>query len=166
MQERLQGVSTITGAIEKATKANLVGVAWTKLTKRLSWVPALLLYHNQKIASTYFTTFSQLAKEYNVYIAAGSVALPPYRINNGEVLWEKGPSENRVYNTSYLFGPDGKVIGKQQKVHLIDLEGKEALDLAQGFAVDKLRSVDRFDIKGSQRQRDGIIKQKCACPPK
>ena len=37
-----------------------------------------------------------------------------------------------MYNTSYLFGPDGLVLGKQTKVHLIDLEQEAALHLDRG----------------------------------
>jgi predicted amidohydrolase len=132
MEKRLQGVNTITTAIEKSTKSFLIPVLWTKLTRGLTWVPALFLYRNGIIAKTYFDVFSRMAKEYGVYLVAGSLVLPPYEIKDGAVLWKKGPIESRVYNTSYMFGPDGKAIGQQQKTYLIDLEAKEPLDLSKG----------------------------------
>ena len=95
-------------------------------------MPALFLTRHAQIASTYFDVFSTAAKEYGVYLVAGSVVLPPYRLIEGRVRWEQGPLEARLYNTSYLFGPDGLVLGKQTKVHLIDLEQEAALHLDRG----------------------------------
>ena len=51
--------------------------------------------------------FSKLAKELGVHLLIGSVV-------------EKG-DEEKVYNTSVLFGPDGTLIAKYQKIHLFDV---------------------------------------------
>lgn len=61
-------------------------------------------------------------------------------MTDGQIRWQAGPAENRVHNTSYFFGPDGKVIGKQDKVFLIDLE-------RQGLGLDSgdLDSLQVFD---------------------
>lgn len=132
MRERLQGVESIEGAIERAVKAHLIPLAVTKWRRKLSWVPAFYLYKHRTIAETYFDVFSTMAKEYGVYLVAGSAVLPPYRIDDGVVQWRQEPLEYKVYNTSYLFGPDGKVIGRQHKVYLIELEQEAALDLNSG----------------------------------
>ncbi|MBE3584111.1 MAG: hypothetical protein IMX01_08360 [Limnochordaceae bacterium] len=50
------------------------------------------------------------------------------------------PRSAEVYNVSYVFGPDGRVYGKQKKVHLIELEGPALLDLTPGD-VSELRTV-------------------------
>lgn len=141
MRDRLGEVESIAEAIERAVKAHLVPLALTKWRRKLSWVPALYLYKQRAIAETYFDVFSTMAREYGVYLVAGSAVLPPYRIEEGVVRWQEGPVEQRVYNTSYLFGPDGSVIGKQEKVHLIELEREAALDLASGA----LESLQVFD---------------------
>ena len=141
MRERLQGVETIEEAIQRAVRAHLIPLAITKWRRKLSWVPAFYLYRHRAIAETYFEVFSQVAKEYGVYLVAGSAVLPPYRVQDGVVLWRQGPVEHRVYNTAYLFGPDGKVVGKQDKVYLIELEQEAALDLTSGD-LDALRVFD------------------------
>jgi predicted amidohydrolase len=51
--------------------------------------------------------FSKLADELNIHLLIGS-------------LVEKGDS-TKVYNTSVLFGPDGGIIAKYQKIHLFDV---------------------------------------------
>lgn len=141
MQSRLQGVASIAEAIEAAVRAHIVPLAITRLWRGLSWVPALFLLKHQTIAETYFDVFSTVAREYGVYLVAGSAVLPPYRIEDGVAQWRSGPLEHRVYNTSYLFGPDGKIIGSQQKVYLIELEREAALDLSSG----SLESLEVFD---------------------
>ncbi len=141
MEERLAGIDSIEQAIGTAVQSQLVPLLWTRLIRWKSWVPALFLNRNRLIAETYFETFSAAAREHGVYLVAGSVALPPYRIEEGVVRWDRGPTQHRVYNTSYLFGPDGRVIGKQDKVELIDLEKEAALNLTSG-SIDDLQVFD------------------------
>src|SRR5690554_5759514 len=141
MQERLAGVESIETAIETAVGANAVPLAWTRLIRWKSWVPALFLNRNRLIAETYFGVFSDAARDYGVHLVAGSVILPPYRITDGVVDWQRGPSGYSVYNSSYLFGPDGLVIGRQDKVELIELEREAALDLNAG-RIDELQVFD------------------------
>ncbi len=131
MENQLQRVSSMADGIQKVTKAHLVPAFWQRFRSRLSWVPALFLHRHRLIANAYFSTFSQLAKGHGVYILAGSAILPPYAINGGEVHWQR-PLKAAVHNSAYLFGPDGSVIGRQDKVHLIDLEQAAALDLTPG----------------------------------
>ncbi len=141
MQDRLAGIDSIGTAIETAIKAHTMSLLWTRLIRWKSWVPALFLNKNKQIAEAYFETFSAAARDYGVYLVAGSAVLPPYRIENGVVQWQRGPQRHRVHNTSYLFGPDGLVIGKQDKVELIALETEEALNLSPG-SLDDLRVFD------------------------
>lgn len=50
--------------------------------------------------------FSSRAKFYNTYILAGTVA--------------NKRADGNIYNTAMLFGRDGKIVGKYDKVHLFD----------------------------------------------
>ena len=136
MEERLAGIDSIATAIETAVRVNTVGLLWTRLIRWQGWVPALLLNKNRQMAETYFEVFSAAARDYGVYLVAGSAVLPPYRIDDGQVRWQRGPRRGQVHNTSYLFGPDGLVIGKQDKVELIELEREAALNLAPGALTD------------------------------
>lgn len=132
LERRLASADTIEAAINRAVRANMVPLAWTRLRRQVSWVPALMLNRHRLVAETYFEVFSSAAREYGVYLVAGSVVLPPYAVVDGVAQWRAGPTEHRVYNTSYLFGPDGLILGKQDKVFLIELEEEAALDLESG----------------------------------
>ena len=136
MEKQLAGIDSIEAAIGKAVTSKLVPLLWTRLIRWKPWVPALFLNRQNDIAAAYFGTFSAVAREYEMYVVAGSVLLPPYPIENGVVRWDKKPTEHNVYNTSYLFGPDGRVIGKQDKIDLIELEQEAALNLNSGTIAD------------------------------
>ena len=59
---------------------------------------------------------SALAKKYGIYLSAGSM---PELVR----AQKSGSSEgkDRVYNTAYVFGRDGRQIGKHRKAHLFDI---------------------------------------------
>jgi predicted amidohydrolase len=58
--------------------------------------------------TAYYETFSELAIETSTYIVAGSIVLPEPRVVDGEIYLKlNGP----LYNASFLFGPNGKVVG-------------------------------------------------------
>jgi hypothetical protein len=69
---------------------------------------AILRMKAKQMASVYFSTFSELAKEFQTYIVAGSIVLPGPYVSEGELFIE---SRKDLYNASYIFGPDGKIIG-------------------------------------------------------
>lgn len=132
MEDKLSGITSIEEAIGTAVQSNVVPLAWTRLIRWKDWVPALFLHRNKIIAEAYFETFSKMAREYEVTIIAGSVILPPYRMTDGVVQWWAGPTEYNVYNTSYVFDQYGRVVGKQDKIDLIELEREAALNLTPG----------------------------------
>ena len=65
----------------------------------------------------YVDTFSSLAREFGVYLGAGSIALPPI-----ESEPSKGgrhiADETKVYNTSYFFSPRGVCLSRVPKVYM------------------------------------------------
>ena len=52
--------------------------------------------------------FSDLAKEFGIHLHAGSVAVEA--------------ADGRIANRSLLFGPDGKVMARYDKIHLFDID--------------------------------------------
>ncbi len=74
------------------------------------------------IKSVFETTCSELARSFGVYIMAGSV-----------IIEAKG----KLVNRAYLFGPEGEIVGTQDKTHLVELEME--LGLAAG---DRLNVFD------------------------
>lgn len=63
----------------------------------------------KSMVEAYTETFKELSIEFNSYILAGSIVLPEPRIVDGGIYINlNGP----LYNASFLFGPDGKVVGE------------------------------------------------------
>lgn len=82
---------------------------------------ALMLAQAPAMRAAWVGTFSALAAEAGVYIAAGTIPLP-----------HEDAGLDQVYNTFFLFGPDGEIIGTADKVNLIALEREEGLNLTPG----------------------------------
>lgn len=68
------------------------------------------------------TIFSCLAAAYGLYIMAGSYTLA---------------DRSSVVNRAFLYGPDGKLIGSQDKVHLLPVEAEWNLKRGRSFNVYK-----------------------------
>ncbi|MHA7130086.1 nitrilase-related carbon-nitrogen hydrolase [Algoriphagus namhaensis] len=63
----------------------------------------------EEMADNYFVTFSELAQEYKTHIVAGSIVLPKPEVIQGEIIVD--PNDD-LYNSSFIFGPDGKIVGQ------------------------------------------------------
>ena len=59
---------------------------------------------------------SALSKKYGIYLSAGSM---PELVSAQQSGGSEG--KDRVYNTAYVFGRDGRQIGKHRKAHLFDI---------------------------------------------
>lgn len=68
------------------------------------------------------TVFSMLAAAYHIYIMAGSYTLA---------------AGGSVVNRAFLFGPDGKLIGSQDKLHLLPVEA--------GWQLQRGKNLNSFD---------------------
>ncbi|MCW7491365.1 hydrolase, carbon-nitrogen family protein [Leptospira sp. 2 VSF19] len=67
----------------------------------------LLYLKAEKMAEVYVRTFSELAKQYNVPILAGTIVLPNPKIVKGSLVIDpKGP----LYNVAIPFSADGKLM--------------------------------------------------------
>ena len=93
---------------------------------------AIFRMKSLKMAKDYFDTFSKLSKDFNCFIAAGSIVLPKPQVIDGELIID---SSEPLYNASFIFGPDGKIIGKPiLKAFPIDTE----LPFVQSQPVEQL----------------------------
>ncbi len=130
--EESKNATSLEEAITLEVKRNHIPVLWNRLRYRVGWVRGFIFTRVDAIAKIYVETFSQMAKEYNVYIVAGSICLPEYDVIDGRLGNRSRKGSGNIYNTSYVFGPDGKIIGTQKKVHLIELEMSKGLELTSG----------------------------------
>lgn len=75
------------------------------------------------VRGAYERTFSDLARATGMTIVAGSVLLPD------------PPESSDVYNISFMFDTDGRIVGRWRKVHLVP-EIEDTLGLCEGDATD------------------------------
>lgn len=59
-----------------------------------------------------YQRLSAMAKENGVTLVGGSI---PESVSVGK-------EKDHIYNTSYVFGPDGQLLGRHRKVHLFDVD--------------------------------------------
>lgn len=122
---------------------------YRRLYAGISPVRALLLSLSDLLYRPFTTTLSRLAARHGIYLCASTIA-PHVRVstsridinrlgrkNAGKVYLPDGPG---VYNTAFLWGPEGGLIGTTDKVFLTESE-RNILDLTPG----DLSAVRAFD---------------------
>jgi predicted amidohydrolase len=73
---------------------------------------------------------SRLAQELRVYIVGGSVP-------------EK--QEGKIYNTSYVFNPEGHLIARHRKIHLFDIDIEGGISFKESDTLEAGREVTVFE---------------------
>ncbi len=117
----------------------------------------LLLALTDTLWRPFYNTFSALAREYNSYVlsctnvAEAISSTDPQDIallgdpdfpERREVYVAKSPE---VWNTCFLFNPEGEIVHRTKKVHLVP-EEKDLLDLTNG----NLSDVTVYNIEGTR----------------
>jgi len=131
---------TLDEAIAGISKRSMDYVLLSKIRHRASGAQAVFFSKESVMRKTYEEIFSSLSQEYNAYILAGTIVLPHERVRTQA---ETGPlqtlrtvreatKKGKLYNTAYLFGPNGDILLRQRKVNLIPLEKEEGLGLSPG----------------------------------
>ena len=82
---------------------------------------------------------SAAAKKYGIYLSAGSIP----ELVKVETAGEK----DRVYNTAYVFGRDGKQIGKHRKAHLFDLNVEGGQHFKESDTLSPGEEIGCFDTE-------------------
>jgi predicted amidohydrolase len=92
---------------KKAAPLPIIGFPDTGATAANGFVAHLLSFFSPFFVDAFTATFSELARGYGVYIMAGSAMIV---------------EDGRLYNRAYLFGPDGALMGTQNKAHPVEME--------------------------------------------
>ena len=95
-------------------------------------------YGEEEQTSTTLKHISKLANENDVYILAGSIP-------------EK--ESDKLFNTSYLFDKNGKIIAKHRKMHLFDIDVKDKIAFKES---DVLTAGDNVTIAETEFGKIGI----------
>jgi predicted amidohydrolase len=89
----------------------------------------LFKYNADLVLEIYVRVFSSLARQYSVYIVAGSIVLPKLQLHNGQVR----NTEQGLYNISLTFDPNGNVCNIEYKQYLT----QEELDIVDVYIPEK-----------------------------
>lgn len=84
--------------------------------------PAVLTMLAPRAHDVYVRTFGDIARDFGLWVVAGSGLFP-----------RAGTA--RVYNTSYMFDPDGQIVGVTRKVNLVPTQ-EDVLGLTSGSPDD------------------------------
>ncbi|NOZ04363.1 MAG: carbon-nitrogen hydrolase family protein [FCB group bacterium] len=80
---------------------------------------SIFIMQAEKIREAYQETFSTLARDYRVWIVAGSVLLPEAEINAGEIAFvaDRTGGKFNLMNQGFVFNPEGAVVLVSKKVY-------------------------------------------------
>jgi len=85
----------------------------------------ILAFIGPVIKKIAITTFSELSRNYQVYIMTGTGMFPG--------------SDGNIYNSGLLIGPDGRIIGQQEKAHLLPIESEWGIKTGDKLGVFETR---------------------------
>lgn len=117
--DKAKNVDTAFAAVREAKKR---GAEWVQLPEMWPFMGSYDHIYDMAEAQDgpLFQTMAALAKELNIVLFAGTVGeRPDAGLSRETLLNERG--QRRVYNTSYVFGRDGKILAKYRKTHLFNL---------------------------------------------
>ncbi|NRA62869.1 MAG: carbon-nitrogen hydrolase family protein [Pseudobacteriovorax sp.] len=136
MNSGIDKAENVAKAIEMVKQAASQGADWIQLPEVFTYIgPYSRLHQNSDgEGDELIETLGQLSKSLGIILFAGSIPETSHT------------SDNKVYNTSFVFNRDGSVIGKYRKIHLFNLIGDDQKPIYQessGFlAGDSLVSID------------------------
>ncbi|WP_460094564.1 carbon-nitrogen hydrolase family protein [Pseudomonas sp. H2_E02] len=92
---------------------------------------AYLRMKAERMAHDYQALFGGLAKEFGITLVAGSIVLPEPSVSDGELKIGRGA----LYNSSLVFGSDGRPIGQPQRQRHSVFEQRDVLGADRPTAV-------------------------------
>lgn len=83
-------------------------------------------------------SIADISKNNNIYVLAGSI--PEKKIINET-------NEEKIYNTSFLFNDNGKILGYHRKMHLFDIDVKDKIYFKESDTLDHGDKVTVIDTE-------------------
>lgn len=142
--DALVGCADTDDAFNRLGKKYALEVLWAMARYRTTNLKtAFWLARATEVRDIMISTFAAFALEHKAYVVAGSACLP--RNKHGLVLRPFTPDGNKVYNLSFTFGPNGKLLGETAKVNLVP-EMEDAIGLSAG----KPEQVPVVEVPGTR----------------
>jgi len=85
----------------------------------------------EKIPGETSNTLSKLAKDLQIHLVGGSIP---------------ESCDGKIYNTTPVFGPDGEMLGKFSKIHLVDLDVPGKVKMKEAEVLSPGDSLLSFDV--------------------
>ncbi|WP_163786212.1 carbon-nitrogen hydrolase family protein [Myxococcus vastator] len=125
-------------SVQRAMKRVVLSEAWGVWEAWRDFQPPSLtecLYAARAplVHRTLWKTFSGIARDFGLWVVAGSALLPASR--RGEDSPDFEPSGARTYNTSYTFSPEGHCVATARKANLVP-SWEDGLHLSPGRPED------------------------------
>ena len=114
----LHRCASLKEAVVELIRRHRLATLARRLSCRASWGRALALVLSPQVEAAYRRLFSWAARRFRAFVVAGSAVLASRR------------SRCATHNVSYVFGPNGELLGWQPKTHLTPIEGPGQLDIA------------------------------------
>ena len=126
----VRGATTTDGALARIALRQPLAIARAMAHgRRLSPSVGFLLANGAEARRRYRDAFARFAGRHDAWVVAGSALLPANA--HGDLSERFEPEGGRVYNTSYAFAPDGRLVGCTRKVNLVP-EVETGLGLTPG----------------------------------
>jgi predicted amidohydrolase len=93
-------------------------------------------YSETKENSPTLHSISKIAKKENVYVLAGSI---PEKVIDED--------EEKIYNSSFLFNRNGKIIAHYRKMHLFDIDIKDKIYFKESDVLEKGNHISVVDTE-------------------
>lgn len=119
--DKAHNVEVAVGLIRRAAT---LGAVFVGVPENFSWMGPESERSSaaESLEGPTLTHFAALAKELKISILAGSIL-------------ETGAPDNRLFNTSVLFGPEGERLGVYRKMHLFDVDAGDGQTYCESAAV-------------------------------
>jgi predicted amidohydrolase len=124
--------ATLSTAMSRVARRHIPSLLKCVVRFRETGPRALLSARAPEAVGIYLRTFSALAAQYRVTIAAGSMPMPRVTVLDRGARADCRVRSASIWNTACLFGPGGRLLQAQRKVNLTKLEGAQGLDLISG----------------------------------
>ena len=124
----LRHSASIADAVAALIRRHRLAALARRLRCRVGWMRALALVLSPRVEAAYRRIFSWAARRFRAFVVAGSAVLA-------------APDRPcATYNVSYVFGPNGELLGWQPKTHLTPIEGSGQLDITPA-SISALRVI-------------------------
>lgn len=152
--DQVRGARTTDEALTRVALSSLPRMASAMLRGRTtSMKVGFLLAAAGEVRRVYRESFARFARQYRCWTVAGSAILP--RNAHGDLADPFEPADGRVYNTSYVFDPEGRHVGAVRKVNLVPTV-EDALGLTPGPAEELAAVATPFGGVGTLICYDGF----------